>query len=139
MRVVEDPVERQFPKATTHIPDIEASEWAQFKRTLDRASCLLLHLSEGVDDKAHLAFKALQNSQGDWAISASLAGIYCTGLQPEDFAVLAERGGSMVWSPLSNLLLYGGTTNVTAARSAGVPISLGSDWSPTGSKTLLNE
>jgi amidohydrolase family protein len=139
MRVVEDPVERKFPKATTHIPDIEASEWAKFKRTLDRASCLLLHLSEGVDEKARLAFKALQNSQGEWAISAALAGIHCTGLQPEDFAVLAERGGSIVWSPLSNLLLYGGTTNVTAARSAGVPIALGSDWSPTGSKNLLNE
>ena len=45
----------------------------------------------------------------------------------------------MVWSPLSNLLLYGGTTNIEAAKSAGVPVSLGSDWSPTGSKNLLNE
>jgi hypothetical protein len=96
MRVVEDPVERNFPKATTHIPDIEASEWAQFKKILDRASCLLLHLSEGLDDKARLAFSALQNGRGEWAISTALAGIHCTGLQPEDFAVLAERGGSMV-------------------------------------------
>ena len=123
MRVVEDPTERRFPKATTHIPDIEASEWAQFKRTLDRASCLLLHLSEGLDEKARAAFLALQNSQGDWAISSALAGIHCAGLQPEDFAVLGQRGGSMVWSPLSNLLLYGGTTNIEAAKSAGVPVS----------------
>src|SRR6516164_8897886 len=139
MRVVEDPVERNFPKATTHIPDIEASEWVQFKKILDRASCLLLHLSEGVDERARAAFLALQNSQGDWAISSALAGIHCAGLQPEDFTVLGQHGGSMVWSPLSNLLLYGGTTNIAAAKSAGVPISLGSDWSPTGSKNLLNE
>ena len=139
MRVVEDPPERRFPKATTHIPDIEASEWAQFKRTLDRASCLLLHLSEGLDERARAAFLALQNSQGEWAISSALTGIHCAGLQPEDFAVLGQRGGSMVWSPLSNLLLYGGTTNIAAAKSAGVPIALGSDWSPTGSKNLLNE
>jgi 5-methylthioadenosine/S-adenosylhomocysteine deaminase len=66
-------------------------------------------------------------------------GIHCAGLQPEDFVVLGQRGGSMVWSPLSNLLLYGGTTNIAAARSAGVPIALGSDWSPTGSKHLPNE
>lgn len=137
MRVVEDPDERQFRKATTHIPDVEASEWAQFKRTLNRCSCLLLHLSEGLDDQARAAFLALRNSQGDWAIGRAL--IHCAGLQPEDFTVLAERGGSMVWSPLSNLLIYGGTTDVKAARSAGVPISLGSDWSPTGSKNLLNE
>ncbi len=139
MRVVEGPTERQFPKASTHIPDVEASQWAQFKRTLDRATCLLLHLSEGLDDKARDAFLALQNSQGEWAISPALAAIHCAGLHPEDFAVLAQHGGSMVWSPLSNLLLYGGTTNVEAARSAGIPISLGSDWSPTGSKNLLNE
>jgi len=139
MRVVEDPGDRQLPKASTHIPDIAASEWAQFKKTLDRASCLLLHLSEGLDDKARSAFLALQNAQGSWAISPALAGIHCAGLHPEDFAVLGGRGGAMVWSPLSNLMLYGGTTNIAAAKSAGVPISLGSDWSPTGSKNLLNE
>jgi 5-methylthioadenosine/S-adenosylhomocysteine deaminase len=139
MRVVEDPADRQFPKASTHIPDIAASEWPQFKRTLDHASCLLLHLSEGLDDKARAAFLALQNTQGVWAISPALAGIHCAGLHAEDFALLASKGGSMVWSPLSNLMLYGGTTNIGAAKSAGVLVGLGSDWSPTGSKNLLNE
>jgi 5-methylthioadenosine/S-adenosylhomocysteine deaminase len=115
--------------------DIEASEWAQFKRIFDRASCLLLHLSEGVDEKARAAFLALQNGQGDWAICSALAGIHCAGLQPADFAVLGQRGGSMVWSPLSNLLLYGETTNIAAAKSAEVPIALGSDWSPTEART----
>ena len=45
----------------------------------------------------------------------------------------------MIWSPLSNLLLYGGTARVDAAKQAGVTIGLGSDWSPTGSKNLLGE
>jgi cytosine/adenosine deaminase-related metal-dependent hydrolase len=139
MRVVEDPADHQFPKASTHIPDVAASEWTQFKKTLDHASCLLLHLSEGLDKAARKAFLALQNSQGTWAISSALAGIHCTGLLPEDFAVLKSHSGSMVWSPLSNLMLYGGTTDIVAAKAAGVPISLGSDWSPTGSKNLLNE
>jgi hypothetical protein len=139
MRVVEDPAEHAFPKASTHIPDVAAAQWPQFKRTLDHASCLLLHLSEGLDDKARDAFLALQNSQGIWAIGAALTGIHCAGLHPEDFAVLATHGGSMVWSPLSNLMLYGGTTKIGAAMSSGVPIGLGSDWSPTGSKNLLNE
>jgi hypothetical protein len=30
---------------------------------------------------------------------------------------MKENGGSVVWSPLSNLLLYGGTTDIGAARS----------------------
>lgn len=45
----------------------------------------------------------------------------------------------MVWSPLSNLLLYGQTADVAAAKAAGMLISLGPDWSPSGSKNLLGE
>ena len=52
---------------------------------------------------------------------------------------MAQNKASMVWSPLSNLLLYGGTADVKSARAAGVPVALGSDWSPSGSKNLLNE
>ena len=45
----------------------------------------------------------------------------------------------MVWSPLSNLLLYGGTADIAPAIAAGVRIGIGSDWSPSGSKNLLGE
>ena len=45
----------------------------------------------------------------------------------------------MVWSPLSNMLLYGKTADMAAARAEGVTIGLGSDWSPSGSKSLLGE
>ena len=45
----------------------------------------------------------------------------------------------MVWSPLSNLLLYGQTADLGAALAAGVPVALGSDWAPSGSKNLLGE
>ena len=44
-----------------------------------------------------------------------------------------------MWSPFSNLWLYRGTTDVLAARAAGVRICLGADWSPSGSKNLLGE
>ena len=45
----------------------------------------------------------------------------------------------MVWSPLSNLLLYGATADVKVAKEHGLRIALGSDWSPSGSKNLLGE
>jgi len=44
-----------------------------------------------------------------------------------------------VWSPLSNYLLYGGTADVAAMKASGIPIGLGSDWGPSGSKNLLEE
>ena len=64
--------------------------------------------------------------------------------KPADFQVMAANGASMVWSPFSNLLLYGQTANVAAAVAAGIAgapfkIGLGSDWSPSGSKSLFGE
>lgn len=138
MRVVDDPGDKAFKSANTRIPDVDASSWTKFKKEVDHASCLLLHLSEGLDDKARAAFLALQHGR-QWAIGPALAGIHCAALNADDFAVMAKHQGSIIWSPLSNLLLYGGTTDIKAARAAGVTIALGSDWSPSGSKNLLNE
>ena len=138
MRVVDDPADKKFPRAATHIPDIAATNWDSFKREVDKSSCLLLHLSEGLDAPARDAFLALKKGR-EWAIGPALAGIHCAALQREDFAVMAAKGASMVWSPLSNLLLYGGTAEVKTARQEGVPVALGSDWSPSGSKNLLHE
>uniref|UniRef100_UPI0018FE4765 amidohydrolase family protein n=1 Tax=Streptomyces xylophagus TaxID=285514 RepID=UPI0018FE4765 len=100
---------------------------------------LLLHLAEGTDQAARDHFLALKLKDDQWAINQNLVGIHCTGLKAEDFKVLAGHGGSMVWSPLSNLLLYGQTADIAAAREAGVLIGLGSDWSVSGSKGMLGE
>ena len=75
----------------------------------------------------------------EWAINDRFTAIHAAGLLAEDFEVLAAHRASMVWSPLSNLLLYGQTARVEAARAAGVAIGLGADWSPSGSKNLLGE
>ncbi len=140
MRVVEDPLDAAFPKAGTHIPDLAAKEWASFNKEVQKANCLLLHLSEGVDPTALNAFEALKNPQsGAWAISNHLAGIHCLALGDTEFAVMQANKGSMIWSPLSNLMLYGQTAKISTAKKHGVPIALGSDWSPSGSKNLLHE
>ena len=63
----------------------------------------------------------LAESKGAY-VSAVTAGSPAekAGLLPEDFGVLASRGASIVWSPFSNLLLYGGTARVEAAKAAGM-------------------
>ena len=53
--------------------------------------------------------------------------------------MLAAHGGSIVWSPFSNLALYGETTDVATAIGLGIKVALGPDWSPTASKNLLHE
>ncbi len=100
---------------------------------------MILHLAEGTNQAARDHFLALRQSDGKWAITDNLIGIHCVALTGENFAVLADHGGSMVWSPFSNLLLYSGTAHVATAHRHRVPIALGSDWSPSGSKNLLGE
>jgi hypothetical protein len=149
VRNVEQTDEPDLPEAQARIDDIEAKDAKAFRDGLlkDKGKrCRLLHLSEGVTDAsrpdASLArrhFLALEVKPREWAITDALAGIHAAGLLDEDFGVLASNGGSMVWSPLSNLLLYGATARVDAARREGVKIGIGSDWSPSGSKNLLGE
>ncbi|HEY9541271.1 MAG TPA: amidohydrolase family protein [Luteimonas sp.] len=128
-----------LPAADARIGDVEAEDAGRFLAHLQRCSCLLLHLSEGRDDRAHTHFRALTLDDGSVAITDALAGIHCVALKREDFELMAAHGASMVWSPLSNLLLYGQTADVAAAKAAGLTIGLGSDWSPSGSKNLLGE
>src|SRR5262249_26807082 len=139
LRTAEQGHPPELPAAHSKIPDIDARDWVKFENELKTSRCFLLHLSEGIDAPAREHFLALRNAQNQWAIEPSLAGIHCTALNPDDFAIMAEHKASMVWSPLSNLLLYGKTADVVAARRAGLTIALGPDWSPSGSKSLLGE
>ncbi|WP_428424324.1 amidohydrolase family protein [Methylibium sp.] len=146
LRNVESTDDPDLSEAQGRIADVDAKDarafWGRLKK---EDSCFLLHLSEGVtpsgqtDSVARRHFLALQVAPNEWAINDRLTAIHAAGLLQEDFEVLARRGGSMVWSPLSNLLLYGATARVDAAKQAGVRIALGSDWSPSGSKNLLGE
>jgi 5-methylthioadenosine/S-adenosylhomocysteine deaminase len=128
-----------LPSAHAKISDVEATDAAKFLAALKKTKCSILHLSEGTDAKARAHFTDLKLPNDKWAIASSLAGIHCVGLEREDFDVMAQFGASMVWSPLSNLLLYGQTAKVEAAKAAGVTLALGPDWAPSGSKNLLAE
>ena len=138
VRNVEQTEEEEIlPEAVTRIADVSNAE--SFFRRLQNQSCLLLHLSEGIGSTARSRFEALMLNEDDWAITHALCGIHSAGLEATDFDILAHHGGSMVWSPLSNLLLYGDTAKIAAAKDAGVLIGIGADWSPSGSKNLLGE
>ncbi|MEP6891479.1 MAG: amidohydrolase family protein, partial [Nitrospirota bacterium] len=133
-------------EAQGRIADVDAKDARAFLDRLEKEdSCFLLHLSEGItksgqaDSMARRHFLALQVAPNQWAINNRFTAIHAAGLLPEDFDVLGQHGGAMIWSPLSNLLLYGATARVDAAKQAGVRIGLGSDWSPSGSKNLLGE
>jgi cytosine/adenosine deaminase-related metal-dependent hydrolase len=52
---------------------------------------------------------------------------------------MAAAGASLVWSPRSNLVLYGETADVLGAIDAKVRVAIAPDWAPSGSDNLLDE
>ncbi|MDX6677261.1 MAG: 5-methylthioadenosine/S-adenosylhomocysteine deaminase [Solirubrobacteraceae bacterium] len=114
----------------------DEKDFAKVKRRMDAGNAFIYHLSEGTDPVLRAEYEAM-GSHG--CIAPRFVGIHCTALGAEQFEDWMPRGGSIVWSPFSNLWLYGATTDVAAARARGLRICLGSDWSPSGTKSLLGE
>jgi 5-methylthioadenosine/S-adenosylhomocysteine deaminase len=93
IRNVEETDDPQLPGAGTRIGDVDGDSAQGFLETIRRKPCYILHLSEGVDDAARNHFLALKlGGREGWAITDSLAGIHCAGLEPQDFGVLADHG-----------------------------------------------
>jgi 5-methylthioadenosine/S-adenosylhomocysteine deaminase len=138
VRNVEHTGEQDLPGAMTRISDVAAAHITEFSAELGRSHTLFLHLSEGTNG-ARKHFTDLKMPDGTWAISPKLVGIHCVGLKAPDIKTFAQKGGAMIWSPLSNLLLYGKTALVEEFKSAHVRMGLGCDWSPSGSKNILGE
>lgn len=99
---------------------------------------IVAHLSEGMRTDAYNKAE-FQYAKKYGLVQDGLVIIHGVGLDAADFREAARRNVSIVWSPFSNLLLYGETLDVAAAKTAGVNLAIGADWTPTGSKTLLDE
>lgn len=52
---------------------------------------------------------------------------------------MAMAGSKLVWSPSSNMALYMATTDVAAAKAAGVEIAIAPDWTVSGTGDLMRE
>lgn len=141
VRNVEASGDPELPNAGTSIANPAVGGAAAYLAKLEKQSCYLQHLSEGTDEVARGWFHRLRldDDNDEWAVTRALCGIHSAALEEEDLRVLAERGASIVWSPLSNYLLYGDTIDVAAAGASGVLMGIGSDWAPSGSKNLLGE
>ncbi len=97
-----------------------------------------IHLAEGRPDNlaARHEFDALVASN---LLTRATVIIHGTALTRDQLGAVADAGAKLVWSPQSNLRLYGDTTAVADAIELGVPIGLGADWMPSGSPSLLAE
>jgi cytosine/adenosine deaminase-related metal-dependent hydrolase len=116
------------------------SELADAKQALTASprGALLIHVAEGAPHDASAAREfSMLKARG--LLMPGVSVIHGVALTPENFAEMARAGVGFVWSPRSNIELYGDTANVSAAHAVGVTIALAPDWSPTGSDGLLGE
>jgi len=113
-----------------------ADDFAGARKHLQDGQAFIYHLSEGTDPKLVREFEDLRAHD---CLGPHLGAIHCTALDEPQYGEWKPNGGSVIWSPFSNLWLYRDTTDVLAARAAGLTVCLGADWSPSGSKSLLGE
>lgn len=107
-------------------------------RRMGDGSGFIYHCSEGQRGSRVLRdYTDLRRAEG---LLPTLIGIHCSAVDAGSWTKwsVADAGG-VVWSPLSNLVLYAQTTLVDDARARGVRVCLGSDWGPSGTKNLLGE
>lgn len=105
------------------------------------------HISEGIDAFARNEFLCTSSTTFDTTapgvshdlLEPQSAFIHSIGLKPVDYAQMAQDSTAIIWSPRSNISLYGDTAVVTEAANLGVLIALGTDWVVSGSMNMLRE
>ncbi len=98
------------------------------------------HIAEGIEESAHNEFLCTSMEGGELDIvEPQTAVIHGIAVTAEDIGQMSAEGSSLIWSPRSNIALYGDTARVSTYASLGVRIALGTDWLRSGSMNLLRE
>jgi imidazolonepropionase-like amidohydrolase len=124
------PFEMKFGDANKARSDLDSGTLKAF----------IVHVGEGKPGDAASAreFRMLAK-RGDGFLRAGVSVIHGVALGKPELKQMADAGMGLIWSPRSNIELYGATTDVRAAKELGVRIALAPDWSPSGSDGLIEE
>ncbi len=102
----------------------------------------LPHMAEGIDPYAADEFRCQSQDYADGGrdfAQPNASFIHSIGLDAVDFHRMARAGTRLVWSPRTNIALYGVTADVSTFHRFGGTIALGTDWAYTGSANMLRE
>jgi cytosine/adenosine deaminase-related metal-dependent hydrolase len=114
------------------------ADLARIAQAEGQGTGFIYHCAEG--QAGSIVVREFTDAANAGCLRKTFIGIHCTSLAPADWARWAPAdAGALVWSPFSNLWLYGQTTDVPSAIQQGVSVCLGSDWGPSGTKHVLGE
>lgn len=98
----------------------------------------LPHIGEGIDLAARNEFVCVSEGKYD-LVQPTSAFIHGVGTLAADISMMATERTKLIWSPRSNISLYGDTAAVTLYGRLGATIALGTDWVISGSMNMLRE
>jgi len=107
--------------------------------SVDNLSGYLPHIAEGIDLEAKNELVCAGEEGRFDLLKPQTAVIHAVATTPKEAAALRASGSSVVWSPRSNVDLYGDTAPIVMLDMAGVPIALGTDWVVSGSMNMARE
>jgi cytosine/adenosine deaminase-related metal-dependent hydrolase len=100
-----------------------------------RESSYIPHIAEGIDSYAAEEFlcQSGADANGEDTTEPNTAHVHGIGLHTVDYYRMAREHAQLVWSPRSNISLYGYTAQVSSLHQFGGVIALGTDWTYSGS------
>ena len=113
-------------------PEVLAARSAQMKA----GATFIYHCAEGQVNS--IAEREYQSARKCGCLQRDFVAIHTNAVNPGDYDSWTEPG-TIVWSPFSNLWLYGTTTDVPSAIAKGISVCVGSDWGPSGTRNVLGE
>ena len=137
------------------ITDEEAAGYvARFTDPVMPTTRLAVHMTEGVAgnnldtefasfagrdtrDNRHAGVSLLAAADGSYTGTGLL--IHSMSLTDAELMEAADTGASIVWSPSSNIVLYGATAPIARILELGLTVGLGPDWTLSGEDEMLSE
>ncbi|MBS1151204.1 MAG: Metal dependent amidohydrolase [Myxococcaceae bacterium] len=105
------------------------------------AAAYLPHVSEGIEASATNEFRCVSAATGGGQdlLGPRTSIVHGIGVKASDIGLLALKRSGLIWSPRSNVSLYGDTASVPTYVRMGVNVALGMDWVISGSMNMLRE
>jgi cytosine/adenosine deaminase-related metal-dependent hydrolase len=137
------------------ITDAQAASYvADFTAATEPVTRLAVHMCEGVTGNnvnlefasfagrdtrtnRHAGISLLEASDGSYRGTGYL--IHSVALTDAELMEAAATDAKIVWSPSSNMVLYGRTADIARILELGITVGLGPDWTLSGEDDMLAE
>lgn len=139
------------------ITDAQATSYVDdFRAATEPVTRLAVHMGEGVSGSnvgeefasfagrdpmmrtnRHIGVSLLEASDGSYRGTGML--IHAIAMNDSELMEAADTDSKIVWSPSSNMVLYGQTADIGRILELGITVGLGPDWTISGEDDMLGE